>query len=102
MMKKIITLSLILALVTASASAQVGSGNRFRKHRIERGFRDGQITRPEKFELRKDEFRTEMLERRIRRDGIVTPFERKRLRKEKCKERREMFRFSHNRRRRLI
>ena len=101
-MKKIVALSLILIVLSFAASAQGGFGKGFRKHRLERGFNSGQINRPERMELRKDALRYEMLERKTRRDGVVTPFERKRLRKAKCEDRRDLFRAKHNRRRRMI
>ena len=101
-MKKLIALSLILITLSAVASAQAGPGSQFRKSRSQRGFYNGQITRSESFELRKDALRYQMLKHRARRDGVVTPIERRRLRKERCESRRDLFRFNHNGRRRLI
>lgn len=101
-MKKILALSLILIVLSAAASAQAGPGSPFRKHRMQRGFKNGQITRSERFELRKDAVRYQITKRRATRDGIVTPFERKKLRKAKCEGRRDLFRFKHNGRRRVI
>lgn len=96
-MKKILVFSLILVFISASASAQAGPGSRFRKQGIQR-----QLTRPEKFELRKDIYRTQILQRRARRDGIVTPIERRMIHRSKCDTRRDAFRFKHNGRRRII
>jgi hypothetical protein len=101
-MKKIIVFSLLLVLIAAAASAQAGPGSRFRKQGMQRGFNQGQFTRPEKFELRKDVFRNQILKRRALRDGIVTPMERRRIHRSKCDTRRDLFRFKHNGRRRLI
>jgi hypothetical protein len=101
-MKKIVVLSLLILLISAAASAQAGPGIRFRKQGMQRGFNDGRFTRPEKFELRRDIRRTQLLERRARRDGIVTPVERIRIHRAKCHTRREAFRFKHNGRRRLF
>jgi hypothetical protein len=101
-MKKILVFSLILVLISAAASAQAGPGSRFRKQGMYRGFNQGQLTRPEKFELRKDVYRTQLLQRRARRDGIVTPVERIRIHRSKCDTRRDLFRFKHNGRRRII
>ena len=101
-MKKFLVFSLILVFISAAASAQTGPGSRFRKQGIQRGFNQGHLTRPEKMELRKDVYRSQILQRRARRDGIVTPFERRRINRSKCDTRRDAFRFRHNGRRRLI
>ena len=101
-MKKILSLGLILVLLSAAASAQVRPRDRFRGYRIQRNFNSGLLTRPERFELRKDAFRYQMLERKTRRDGIVTPFERRRLHRARRNTRVDLFRFRHNGRRRII
>jgi hypothetical protein len=101
-MKKILVLSLILVIISASASAQARPGNRFRKPGVQRGLNHGQLTRPERFELRKDVYRTRILQRRAGRDGIITPVERIRIHRSKCDTRRDAFRFKHNGRRRVI
>ncbi|MGH2553972.1 MAG: hypothetical protein ACRDEB_09655 [Chitinophagaceae bacterium] len=92
-MKKLITFSLLLILISAAASAQTGFRN---------GVRRGQLNRIEKMELRKDIVRTQVLKKRAGRDGIITPFERRRIHRSKCDTRRDAFRFRHNGRRRLI
>ena len=101
-MKKILVFSLLLVLISAAASAQAGPESRFRKMRTERGFNEDRLTRSERFELRKDGRRTQLLERRSRRNGFVTPIERIRIHRSKCDTRRDAFRFRHNRRRRII
>ncbi|HWR31952.1 MAG TPA: hypothetical protein VN451_00385 [Chitinophagaceae bacterium] len=101
-MKKIVVFSLLLVLISAAASAQAGPGIRHRKQGMQRGFNQGQLTRPERFELRKDVRRSQILVHRSRRDGIVTPVERLRIHHSKCDTRRDAFRFKHNGRRRLI
>ena len=100
-MKKLFVFGVILTLLAASASAQ-GPGDRMRRQRIERGFDNGQLTRPERFRLHKNEFRYKVEKRRTHRDGRVTPHERRRLHKMRVHERREIFRLKHNGRRRLI
>ena len=100
-MKKLFVLGVILTLMAASASAQ-GPGDRTRRQRIENGFNNGQLTRPERFRLHKDEFRYKTERRRAFRDGRVTPRERRRLHKMRVHDRREIFRMKHNGRRRLI
>jgi hypothetical protein len=92
-MKKILVFSLILVLTSAAASAQARPGF---------GVRKGQISRPEKFELRKNVSRNLILRRRAQRDGIVTPMERRRIHRSKCDTRRDLNRFRHNGRRRMI
>jgi hypothetical protein len=101
-MKKIVVFSLLFVIFTSSVSAQARPEARFRKMRTERGIADGRLTRPEKFEIRKDIRRTQIIERRARRDGIVTPVEKIRIHRSKCDTRRDAFRFKHNGRRRII
>lgn len=100
-MKKILSISFILILLSAAASAQ-RPGNNIRRHYVKQSFNSGQITRGERFELRKDVARLNTIQRHARRDGIVTPLERRRIHKAKCETRRDAFRFKHNGRRRLI
>jgi len=100
-MKKIFVLSAILTLFIASASAQ-DRGDRIRRHKIERSFDNGQLTRPEKFRLQKNQFRYKVEKRRAGRDGRISPLERRRLSKMQRHDRREMFRYRHNGRRRVI
>jgi hypothetical protein len=100
-MKKLFVLGVILTLLAASATAQRG-GDRTRYQRIERGFDNGQLTRPEKFRLQRNETRLRVEKRRALRDGRVTPRERRRLNKIQRHERRQIFRLKHNSRRRLI
>jgi hypothetical protein len=100
-MKKLVTLSLLVLLMSTAVSAQIRS-DRFRRQRITHGFSNGQITRPERLELRKDQFRYRIAERKAHRDGRVTPLERRRLQAIKRDNRRELFRFKHNNRRRII
>ena len=100
-MKKLFVLGVILTLLTASASAQ-RPGDHIQRQRIERGFDNGQLTRPEKFRLHTDRARIKVERRRAFRDGRVNPSERRRLNKMRKHNRREMFRLKHNGRRRLI
>ena len=101
-MKKIITLGLVFVLISAVASAQKEPGNNIRRHRVERDFRHDRINRPERFELRKNEFRYNMAQRNARRDGFVGPMERRRLYKMRRHDRREVYQFRHNGRNRVI
>lgn len=99
-MKKITILSLILILFSVAASAQQRSG--IRKHRIVQGNNNGQITRPERVQLRNDVIRLKMVQRNAKRDGVITPLEKRRIHKMKCTTRRDAFRFRHNGRKGVI
>lgn len=100
-MKKVLSISIILILLAAAASAQ-RPGDHIRRHYARQGFASGQITRGERFELRKDAVRYKVAQRHARRDGVITPFERRRIHQLKCETRRDAFRFKHNGRRRVI
>ena len=101
-MKKYLSLGLILIVLSVTASAQQRPAERFHRHRIHQGFRQGEITRHERLELRKNAFRYEVAQRRARRDGVITPFEQRRLHHLKRNDHREAFRYRHNDRRRVI
>lgn len=96
-MKKILALGLILVIFSAAASAQRPRGTFYNIRP-----NNNQLSWGEKRELRKDAMRYHIIKRRATRDGVVTPFERKKLRRAKCEGRRDAFRFKHNGRRRLI
>lgn len=98
-MKKVLSISFILILFSVAASAQRGSGDRIRKNYSVQGYNNGQITRPERFQLRKDVVHTKVAQRNARRDGVITPLERRRIHNLKCETRRDAFRFKHNGRR---
>ena len=100
-MKKILSISLILIFLSATSSAQ-RPGDNIRRHSVRQSFSNGQITRGERFELRKDVTHYKAAQHHARRDGVVTPLERRRIHKLKCETRRDAFRFKHNGRRRLI
>jgi hypothetical protein len=101
-MKKIMTFIIICTLIAATSSAQQRTGDRFRKFRIEQGFRQGSINRPERMRLHRDEMRVRLEERRAGRDGRIGPMERRRIQQMKKRERRDMFRYRRNNRRRVI
>jgi len=97
-MKKYFYISLILVLISAAASAQRINITGIRS----RGINSERITRPESFQLRRDMIRLNMVQRNARRDGIVTSIERRRIQRSKCNTRREVIRFRHNGRNRII
>ena len=100
-MKKLFTLGLLVVILSAAASAQTPR-ERFNRLRVRDGIRSGELTRPETRELRKDRVQYKMMERRAHRDGVVTPIEKRRLQKKRAENRRELFRYKHNRQRRVI
>jgi hypothetical protein len=100
-MKKFASTFLLFVLITTAASAQKPS-QRFRNHRSESRFNSGQLTRPEKFQLRKDAMQYRALNKRVHLDGVVSPLERRRLMQSKRDGRRDLFRYRHNNRRRVI
>ena len=100
-MKKIFVIGLVLTLVSFAASAQ-RTEDRGKRYRTEQRFNDRQLTRPERFKLRNDISQYRFQQRRARRDGFVGPRERRRLMMMRKHNRREAFRFRHNRFRRVI
>lgn len=101
-MKKILVFSLVLVLISAAASAQVRVRVTSPNVRPNIRLNNNQITWGEKKELRKDAVRYRMIKRKVGRDGIITPIERRKLRRTKCDARRDLVRFKHNGRRRII
>ncbi len=93
-MKKLLYLSLILILSATAASSQVVIKVPVRPQ----GFNNQRISRPERFQLKRDVVRLNIVQSIARKDGIVTPFERRRINKEKCNIGRDAFRFKHNNR----
>jgi len=90
-MKRILFLAVILTLMTAAVSAQ----------RIATRSNRGEITRFEARQLKKDQRQFKIAKRVARRDGVVTPRERRRLAAIKRDQRRDLYRFRHNNRRRF-
>lgn len=93
-MKRIVFFALILILIATTVSAQ----------RITRSPNSnrGQITRLEARQLQRDQRHYKIARRAAVRDRVVTPRERRRLKAIRKHERRDLFRFKHNNRRRLI
>jgi hypothetical protein len=101
-MKKIISLMMVLLILSVAAMAQRGPSDRFIRHRVAYGVRGGEINRVERFRLQNDVARYQIAQRHARRDGMVTPYERRRIHAMKGKTRRDAYRFRHNSRRRTI
>jgi hypothetical protein len=91
-MKKIIFLSLILTIISSVTSAQRITGTGINRQRPN----SARVTRPERFQLRRDIIRLNIVQRNARRDGVLTPLEKRRVNKTKIKTRRDAFRFRHN------
>jgi hypothetical protein len=100
-MKKIFLLGLAFGLFTIAASAQKGNEGPG-KQRTEKGFEIHQLTRGEKSRLNRNDVRYRHEKRRVMRDGRVTPMEKRRLHNMRTHDRRQMFRYKHNPRRRVI
>ena len=100
-MKKIFAIGLVLTLITVAASAQK-TPDRDRRFRTEQRFNDKQLNRPERMKLRNDRLRYKNTQRRANRDRFVSPRERRHLMIIRKHNRREAFRFRHNRFRRVI
>jgi hypothetical protein len=101
-MKKLMFLGLILTLLSAAASAQQASGESFRRHRTEQGYRNGELTRPEMRRLHRDHSRFQMERRRDFRDGKISRRERHHLHRMHRHENRELYRYKHNHHRRSL
>ena len=100
-MKKLFAVVLIMISVISIAAAQ-RPVDRLQRNSISRAVRSGQITRTELLDLRKDQLRYQAMQRRALRDGIVTPYERRKLHRMKRQNRKEAFRYKHNRHRRVV
>jgi hypothetical protein len=93
-MKKILLIACLFTLMGTAASAQT------LRHRGMNN-RTG-ITRLEAMDLRRDHQRIKVARFRAQRDGIVTPVEKRKLRKMKRHQRREFFFYKNNRNRRIL
>ncbi|MBM3415909.1 MAG: hypothetical protein FJY20_05575 [Bacteroidetes bacterium] len=93
-MKKIFPVLIFFLLLTVAVQAQ--RGLRHYRTRV-----DG-ITRFERWQLQRDNLQFRIAQRNAERDGVVTPFERRKICKLKQKTRRDAFRFRHNSRNRVI
>ena len=100
-MKKILVFSLLFVSISTAAIAQ---RTRAISPNVRPNIRlnNNQLTWGEKKELRKDAVRYHAMKRKAGRDGRVTPIERRKLRRAKCDTRRDLVRFKHNGRRRII
>src|SRR5215475_8206990 len=88
----------LLAAGGASAQSMYSIDQRqdYQQDRIERGIRDGQITRSEAYRLEQGERAIDRAQARARGDGVVTPQERARIDRMVDREGREIYRQSHD------
>lgn len=96
--KLIAALALILFGIT-SANAQTAT-SRGDRAKIKQGIRSGQMTKAETVSVLKSERKVKKDVRAAKADGVVTPLERKEIRKDKRTADRKIRRVKHNRRNR--
>jgi hypothetical protein len=98
MSKKIILAVLLIAGITAGASAQTVYGQqRNERNRIEQGVRNGSLTRGETRRLEREQRDIHRDIRNARRDGYMSPYERANIRREERYASRDIYRAKHNR-----
>ncbi|QID18345.1 hypothetical protein G3580_12275 [Nitrogeniibacter mangrovi] len=105
-MKKLITLSAILAACTFAVPAMARhGGDRVdarqdrQQHRIAQGYRSGDLTRAEARRLERGQHRIDRMQHRAERDGRVTRHERRRMHEELARQDRHIYRERHDRER---
>lgn len=100
-MKKILFVAVVFALFTTAASAQKGH-DVVTHHRVQQGFRNGDLTRGEKARIHKNEAHYRHERRKAHRDGKFTMAERRRLNKMRHYDSRRIYAMKHNGRRRAF
>ena len=100
-MKKILVFGVVFTFLSAAAFAQPAKTVRDKEH-FQKGFHKSELTRTEKMKLKKHDIRYKKAFRKLARDGRLTHTEKKRLYALKKHDRRETFRYTHNKRKRAI
>ena len=100
-MKKLLTISLIVCFTAVSVQAQT-SRDIIQRQGIRELIRDGRLTRNEISIFRLNQFRYERLQHRTRRDDVVTFSEKRKLQRKRMHNRRNMIRYNHIRKDRVI
>ena len=102
-MKKLITLSAILAACTFAVPAMAQRGGDWvdahqnrQQHRIDKGVRSGDLTRHEARRLDRGQDRIDRMQRQARDDGRVTRHERRRISEEVARQDRHIYRERHD------
>ena len=80
-MKKLFALSLILFLISLAASAQTRNTDLFRRNLLLQRYRSNLLISTEQFRLRSENLRLRIARERILSDGVITPFEKRKLKK---------------------
>ncbi len=94
----VLTASLFAAgAASAQSMYDINQRQDYQQDRIERGIRDGQITRSEAHRLEQGERSIDRAQARARADGVVTPQERARIDRMTDREGREIYQQSHDR-----
>jgi hypothetical protein len=109
-MKRIISTILVVAAVTLSVNVASANTPAQRIHRreamqrarIRAGWRQGDLTRGERWRLRHGEKHVRRMEWRARRDGHINRFEHRRIARAQNRQSRRIYRLRHNRRERAI
>src|SRR5262249_49487466 len=97
----VLVLVTLMALAAGAASANTATPRvdrrEVRQHaRIHQGVRSGELTRGEALRLRADQGHIRRMERRAKRDGVVTPRERARLTRAQNRESARIYAYKHN------
>lgn len=81
-MKKIVTLNLILFLLSLAASSQQYRFDRVRPHsRVILRYRNFQLISPDQYRLRTEYYRLKLARERILKDRVVTPTEKRKVKR---------------------
>ena len=91
-MKKIFFLGLILTLFAAAATAQQTRGNRLQHQSEFRSLQRTELNHQQQRRLHRNEARYELARKKAYRDGMITPSERRQLRRLKEYQRHEFHR----------
>jgi len=86
----------IFMLLAFSAMSTLSIAQPNQKLRVKQGIRSGEITRPEAQRIRKQQLDVKDARLDARQDGIITPKEQNRIRKEKNQASRTIYRKKHN------
>ena len=106
-MKIVLVAGLWLGLVAATADANTATPRIDRRewrqhHRIQQGWRSGELDRGERARLRAGQRHVHRMEWRAKRDGNVTRYERRRITRAENRQNRAIYRLKHNRRTRVL
>ena len=100
-MKKILFVAVVFALFTTAASAQRGH-DVVTHHRVQQGFRNGDLTRGERARIHRNEAHYRHERRRAGRDGKITRAEKRRLAHIRKYDSRRIYAMKHNTRHRVF